>query len=204
MANTLDIEGSLQRLIIEAYTSGLSVIEITFVINRNSADYVHKLLRTHNYIDPLPSNIRRFYEADRVLLSALKSKRYSFAKWSVGWGFNPEDAESELAGKLDGKVKGAIKRDFPRLFERLYGEKSIPLIQTSGSYSFNHPTFLTGWDTTKKEYVCTLVDDPTVRSTGADIEEAVLHFQDTYRSINREKCLNEAIRKFNEAGTEMC
>lgn len=203
MAHILEVEGALQRLIIEAYTSGLSVIEITFVLNRNSAGYVHNLLRTHGYIDPFPSNIRRCYEADRALLAVLKGKRYSFAKWSVGWGFKPADAETELAEKRDGKVKGAIKRDFPRIFEKLYGEKSIPLIQVSGCYSFNHPSFLTIWDVAKKEYICSLLDDPSVRSTGADMEEAVLHFQDAYRSINRATCLKEAIRRFKEAGTEL-
>ena len=204
MAKLFEIEGALSRLIIEAYTIGLSVIEITSVINRTSADYVHNLLRSQGYIDPFPANTRRVYETDRALLAALKGKRYSFAKWSVGWGFKPADAELELAEKQDGKVKGAIKRDFPRVFERLYGEKAGRLVLSPGRYPLNRPSFLAVWDVAKKEYSCSLLDDPTVTSTGYDAEEAVSHFLEAYRAINRIKCLEEAIRKFKEAGSEQC
>jgi len=95
MAKLSELEEILNRRIIDAYLAGLSVLEITFVLNRNSAEYVHNLLRTRGYIDPFPSNIRRLYEADRALISALKGKGYSFAKWSIGWGLAASDAELE-------------------------------------------------------------------------------------------------------------
>ena len=204
MAKIFETEDALNSLIIEAYTVGLSVIEITHVLNRTSADYVHNLLRSRGYIDPFPANTRRLYEADRALRAALQGKRYSFAKWAVGWGFKPADAELELAEKRDGKVKGAIMRDFPNIFKRLYGEKVDRPVVVAGRFSYKRPSFLTAWDVAKKEYVCSLLDDPIISSSGCDAEEAVSHFLGTYRSINRSKCMAEIIRKFKEAGSETC
>jgi hypothetical protein len=204
MAKIFETEEALNRLIIEAYTVGLSVIEISFVLNRTSADYVHNLLRSRGYIDPFPANTRRVYEADRALLAALQGKRYSFAKWAVGWGFKPADAELELTEKRDGKVKGAIRRDFPKIFERLYGEKADRLVVVAGRFPYKRPSFLTVWDVAKKEYICSLLDDPNITSSGCDAEEAVSHFLGAYRSINRSKCMAEIIRKFKETGSETC
>lgn len=204
MAKIFETEDALNSLIIEAYTVGLSVIEITHVLNRSSADYVHNLLRSRGYIDPFPANTRRLYEVDRALLSALTGKRYSFSKWCIGWGFKPADGELELTEKRDGKVKAAIRRDFPKIFERLYGEKVDSPVVVAGRFSYKRPSFLTAWDVAKKEYVCSLLDDPIINSSGCDAEEAVSHFLAAYRSINRSKCMAEIIRKFKEAGSETC
>lgn len=196
MAKLSELEEILNSRIIDAYLAGLSVLEITFVINRNSADYVHNLLRTRGYIDPFPSNTRRLYEADPVLISALKGKGYSFAKWSTGWGLVASDAELELTEKKDGKVKSAIKRDFPRIFEKLYAEKMQPTLLGQGKYKIEKHSVQTIWVAEQKEYVCSLFDDPNVSATGCDIVEAAIHFEDVYRAINRIKWLDTAIGFF--------
>lgn len=196
MTKLSELEEILNRRIIDAYLAGLSVLEITFVINRNSADYVHNLLRTRGYIDPFPSNTRRLYEADRVLISALKGKGYSFAKWSIGWGLVASDAELELSEKKDGKVKSAIMRDFPKVFENLYAEKMQTTLLGQGKNKIEKHSVQIIWVAEQKEYVCSLFDDPNVSATGCDIVEAAIHFEDVYRATNRIKCLDTAIGLF--------
>jgi len=196
MAKLSELEEILNCRIIDAYLAGLSVLEITFVINRNSAEYVHNLLRSRGYIDPFPSNTRRLYEADRALISALKSKGYSFAKWSTGWGLVASDAELELTERKDGKVKSAIKRDFPKVFENLYIEKMQPTFLAQGKYKLEKHSVQTIWVAEQKEYVCSLLDDPNVSATGCDIVEAAIHFEDVYRATNRIKWLDTAIGLF--------
>ena len=196
MAKLSELEEILNCRIIDAYLAGLSVLEITFVINRNSAEYVHNLLRSRVYIDPFPSNTRRLYEADRALISALKSKGYSFAKWSTGWGLVASDAELELTERKDGIVKSAIKRDFPKIFEKLYAEKLPSTLLAQGKYKLEKHSVQTIWVAEQKEYVCSLLDDPNVSATGCDIVEAAIHFEDIYRATNRIKWLNTAIGLF--------
>lgn len=196
MSKLSELEEILNRRIIDAYLAGLSVLEITFVINRNSAEYVHNLLRTRGYIDPFPSNTRRLYEADRALISALKGKGYSFAKWSTGWGLLASDAELELTERKDGKVKSAIKRDFPKIFEKLYAEKLPPTLLGQRKYKIEKHSVQTIWVDGQKEYVCSLLDDPNVSATGCDIVEAAIHFEDVYRATSRIKWLDAAIEQF--------
>ena len=196
MAKLSELEEILNCRIIDAYLAGLSVLEITFVINRNSAEYVHNLLRSRGYIDPFPSNTRRLYEADRALISALKSKGYSFAKWSMGWGLVASDAELELTERKDGIVKSAIKRDFPKIFEKLYAEKLPPTLLGQGKYKIEKHSVQTIWVDEQKEYVCSLLDDPSVSATGCDIVEAAIYFEDVYRTTNRIKWLDAAICLF--------
>lgn len=193
MLKLSELEEKLNSRIIEAYSIGLSVIEITIVINRNSAEYVHSLLRSRGYIDPFPANTRRRYDADRSLESALKSKSYSFAKWSIGWGLVASDAEIELAEKKPGKVKNAIHRDFPKIFSRLYGENAQPAIIGKKQYAMLRPTLLTAWDMKRKEYICSLLDDPSTCSAGSDYVDAAIQFESVYRATNRIKCLEDAI-----------
>lgn len=196
MAKLSELEERLNRRVIDAYLVGLSVLEITFILNRNSAEYVHNLLRSLGYIDPFPSNTRRLYEADRALISALKGKGYSFAKWSIGWGLVASDAELELTEKKDGTVKSAIKRDFPKIFEKLYAEKMQPTLITKRRHAIKKYSVQTIWVDEQKEYVCSLFDDPNVCSTGCDIVEAAMHFEDVYRATNRITWLDAAIEQF--------
>ena len=196
MSKLSELEEILNRRIIDAYLAGLSVLEITFVINRNSAEYVHNLLRTRGYIDPFPSNTRRLYEADRALISALKGKGYSFAKWSTGWGLVASDAELELTERKDGKVKSAIRRDFPKIFEKLYAEKMPPTLLGHGKYKIEKHSVHTTWVDEQKEYVCSLLDAPNISATGCDIVEAAIHFEDVYRATSRIKWLDTAIGLF--------
>ena len=196
MSKLSELEEILNCRIIDAYLAGLSVLEITFVLNRNSAEYVHNLLRTRGYIDPFPSNTRRLYEADRALISALKGKGYSFAKWSTGWGLVASDAELELTERKDGKVKSAIKRDFPKIFEKLYAEKLPQTLLGQGKYKIEKHSVQTIWVDGQKEYVSSLLDDPNVSATGCDIVEAAIHFEDVYRATSRIKWLDAAIEQF--------
>ncbi len=196
MAKLSELEEILNSRIIDAYLAGLSVLEITFVIDRNSAEYVHNLLRSRGYIDPFPSNTRRLYEADRALISALKSKGYSFAKWSMGWGLVASDAELELTERKDGKVKRAINRDFPKIFEKLYAEKMQPTLLGQGKNKIEKHSVQITWVDEQKEYVCSFLDDPNVSAAGCDIIEAAIRFEDVYRATNRIKWLDSAIGLF--------
>jgi hypothetical protein len=69
--NIEDLEEILNKRIIEAYSLGYSVVEITRALRKTGAEFVHSLLRETGHIPAMArSEYRRQYDIDHRMSAA--------------------------------------------------------------------------------------------------------------------------------------
>lgn len=171
-----NLEEKLNSRIVEAFTSGLSVIEITRTLNKNSAEHIHDLLRGTGDIDTLPKEgLRRSYGIDVKWESVLRKKGYSFPRWCTGWGFDPVKAARELAQGEQGDVHEALKRDFPTVYARMFGEDPPQRVPTTRIHD-PHPSVTIVWHPDRNAYVAEMIGNPSINAGGIDLEHALQRF----------------------------
>lgn len=171
-----NLEEKLNSRIVDAFTAGMSVIEITRVLNKSSAEHIHTLLRDTGHIDTLQKEgLRRSYGIDEKWESALRKKGYSFPRWCAGWGFNPVNAARELAQGEQGNVNEALKRDFPAIYARIYGENPPQRAPTTRIHD-PHPSVTITWHPDRNAYVAELIGNPAINAGGIDLEHALQRF----------------------------
>ncbi|ABK97902.1 hypothetical protein [Pelobacter propionicus] len=171
-----NLEEKLNSRIVEAYISGLSVIEITRVLNKSSAEHIHNLLRDTGHIDTLKKEgLRRSYGIDDKWETALRKKGYSFPRWCAGWGFDPVKSAQELALGERGDVHEALKRDFPIVYSRMFGEVP-PHRKPTIRIHDPHPSVTIMWHPDRNAYVAEMIGDPTINAAGIDLEHALQRF----------------------------
>ena len=191
-----DFEGELNSLIIEAFTLGMSVVEITRILGRSSVEYVHGLLRETGYIQAMPkSGFRRSYDIDRRIEAALQKKGYSFARWCLGWALDPNLAEPALRIKpedgLQVPAHEALQHDFPEVHSRIFGEPQ-PKKTAKISAPQLHPSVAITWDSSRNAYLARLVEHPEIAAAGSDWDQAF----ERLKVVNR---VRESICRLNWA-----
>ncbi|MDO9069774.1 MAG: hypothetical protein Q7W05_15140 [Deltaproteobacteria bacterium] len=101
------IDSSIEKLradfhanIREAFSRGMSVIELTNLFGYVSINFVHSLLLEAKLILPMPrTGKRQSYDIDPRLQQALDKRGCSFARWCAGRGLDPNDAAVALRKK---------------------------------------------------------------------------------------------------------
>lgn len=187
----------LEQGICSAYLAGMSVCEITFVLNSASCEHTHDIIRKADYVNHAEYQPTLKLKIDPHFLYALRVKKYTFNRWCVGWMFDLKSTEREILEKREGKVKQAIKRDFPIYFKEVYGEPANQLFGKEDSFSFAHPTVEIRWDKDNKLYRAQYLEEPELFSVYATkISDAAIKFEEVFRTKKRLQFLEKAIKKY--------
>ncbi|MFZ2947841.1 MAG: hypothetical protein WA003_00020 [Desulfuromonadaceae bacterium] len=194
-----DLEVKLNSRIMEAYASGMSVMEITKVLRKSRVDYVHGFLRDAGCIPTMDrSDYHRSFDVDNHLLVALRNKGYSFGRWCLGWKLDSRSAEADLKTKpLEGErtaAHQALFRDFPDIYTRLYVGRKVSRIGKVRAPRF-YPTVAIYWDKSRKGYIANIVEHPEVAVVGFDLNDAFEKIMSANRLFQSIERLNDAIMK---------
>lgn len=197
-----DLEVMLNSRIMEAYSLGMSVMEITKVLRKSRIDYVHGFLREAGCIPSMDrSEYRRSYDIDNRLLAALRNKGYSFGRWCLGWKIDSKLAEADLkTGQVGQELTAAhraVFRDFPEVYVRLFGGRR-PVKRGRGKAERIHPSLSINWDDSQKGYVASVIDYPDVMVGGLDLDDAFEKVKDAIRLYESVRRLEKAMKDFKE------
>ncbi len=196
--NREDWEGLLNSHIITAYSSGLSVVEITRALGKLRIDHVHNLLRDTGTIAIMDrTEYRRTYPIHGKLTAALRHKGYTFGRWCLGWHFDPDTAAAELRDNPeDGPqraVHDALRRDFPLIYFLLYG--SQPPQTPQRTPPLPHPSVIIEWDQGNARYNARVPEYSEVVGIGSDWTEALEDAKMAYCFLMSIYKLNFAIKR---------
>ena len=185
MMKTVDLEEMLNNRIIEAYSLGFSVVEITRALRKTSVDFVHSLLRETGHIPAMArSEYRRHYDIDQRLVVAFRKKGFSFGRWCLGWKFEPMSAATDLKIKPEeGLVitaHSAIRRDFPEVFSIIYGGR-VPRKAKRRRSSMQPPSLRMDWNAELKKFIATIPEYPLLEIVGCDWDEAFYEIKSALR-----------------------
>lgn len=197
-----DLEVKLNSRIMEAYASGMSVMEITKALKKSRVDYVHGFLRDAGCIPTMNrSDYHRSFDVDNRLLATLRNKGYSFGRWCLGWKIDTRQAEADLKTKpVDGDstaVHQALYRDFPNVYTKLFGSGRVAR-SCKGKTPRFYPSMSITWDDSQRGYVAIIVEHPEVEVVGLDLNDAFEKVMIAYRLFQSIERLNESIRKFTD------
>jgi hypothetical protein len=117
----------LEVRIIEAFTAGMSVIEIIRAMGRTQVGPVHTIIRKAGYIRGMTTDEHfSSYEIDFRLDKVLTARGYSFVRWCLGWKFDPDAVVAALKSQPDenaiSAVHEAVGRDFPKRAYSMFQE----------------------------------------------------------------------------------
>jgi hypothetical protein len=180
-----DLEEMLNRRIIEAYSNGYSVVEITRALRKTSVDSVHSLLRDTGHIPVMErSEYRREYDIDPKLTKAFRAKGFSFGRWCLGWKFDPISAAVGLnVDPQDGRETTAhlaLRRDFPEVFTSIYGVR-VPKKAKRRRGTTHPPSLRIDWNAELRKYVSVIPEYPMIEARGNDWDEAFFGLKSAYR-----------------------
>ncbi len=189
-----DIEELLNSRIIEAYSKGHSVIEITKALKKTSVDLVYDLLRDTGKIPVMErSEYRRQYDIDPRLANACKRKGFSFGRWCLGWRFDPFVAVAALKSAPDDEnesaVHVALMRDFPEIYLSMY-ERAMIRSEKKGKYRSKPDSLMIEWSSKRKAFVATVPECP-------DIEARGKNWDDAYFAIKSAHQMHEYVQRLN-------
>lgn len=200
--NLNKLTADLYKKIGEAFSGGVSVIELTNLFGYSKIEFVHGILRNAKLI-PLMSRTgkRHLYDIDPRLQQGLKKKGCSFARWCFGWNFEPNETAAALRQKPEGlttSAHDAVRRDFPEIYLEIF-EGKPPL---SKSYEKKiHPRLSLHivWDELRQKYVASVPETPGVEATGCNWETALenmIEVQKLLRCIGLlESIIGNGVRK---------
>jgi hypothetical protein len=180
-----DLEEILNNRIIEAYSAGFSVVEITKALRKTSVDFVHSLLRETGHIPAMVrSEYRRQYEIDPRLTAAIRKKGFSFGRWCLGWKMDPSSATAELKTTPGHGIATtahiALQRDFPEVFFSMFGGKRIK--QGKRKRASTQPASLRiDWDVERKAFFATVPEYPMIEGRGKDWDETFYAIKSAFR-----------------------
>lgn len=180
-----DLEEILNRRIVEAYTHGYSVVEITRSLRKTSVESVHSLLRDTGHISAMErSEYRRQYDIDLKLTKALRAKGFSFGRWCLGWKIDPAATAANLKSapekENESAAHSALKRDFPDVFLSMYDGKMIKREKKKRLRS--HPDSLRiDWNIERKAFIASVPECPSIEAHGKDWDDAFYALKSAYR-----------------------
>ena len=200
-----DIEELLNSRIIEAYSKGHSVIEITRALKKTSVDLVYDLLRDTGKIPVMErSEYRRQYDIDPRLANACKRKGFSFGRWCLGWRFDPFVAVAALKSAPDDEnesaVHVALMRDFPEIYLSMYEGAKIRT-EKKGKYRSKPDSLMIEWSSKQKTFVATVPECPGIAARGKNWDDAYFAIKSVHQMHKYVQRLN---RLFNETGRKPC
>lgn len=180
-----ELEEMLNKRIIDAYSQGYSVVEITRALRKNSVDSVYNLLRDTGHIQAMErSEYRRQYDIDQRLATACRKKGFSFGRWCLAWRFDPADTAAQLKSAPESESENfahsALRRDFPEVFVSMYEGKKIK--RDSRRRLRTHPDSLRiDWHCERKTFIATVPEGPDIEANGKDWDDALYAFKSVYR-----------------------
>ena len=180
-----DLEETLNNRIIEAYSLGYSVMEITRALRKTSVEFVHSLLRDTGHIAPMARHeYRRQYDVDPRVLAAFRKKGFSFGRWCLGWKLDPCSAAEDLKSTpqhIEATATHiALQRDFPDVYCSMYGGnrrfKKARRVKPS-----QPPSLRIDWDVELKAFIATVPGCPDIEARGNDWDGAFYALKSAYR-----------------------
>lgn len=180
-----DLEETLNRRIVEAYSHGFSVVEITRALRKTSVEFVHSLLRDTGHIPAMErSEYRRQYDIDSRLTKAFRAKGFSFGRWCLGWRFDPAAVAADLKSapekENESAAHSALKRDFSDIFLSMYDGKTIKKEKRKRLRS--HPDSLRiDWNDERKTFIASVPEFPDIEAHGKDWDDAFYALKSAYR-----------------------
>jgi len=180
-----DFEERLNSRIIEAYSKGHSVIEITRALKKTSIDLVYDLLRDTGKIPVMErSEYRHQYDIDPRLATACRRKGFSFGRWCLGWRFDPFVAVAALKSAPDDEnvsvVHEALKRDFPEIYLSMYEGAKIKN-EKKRKYRSKPDSLKVEWSSDRKTFVATVPECPDIEARGKNWDDAYFALKSAYR-----------------------
>ncbi|MEI6703642.1 MAG: hypothetical protein WCL71_08930 [Deltaproteobacteria bacterium] len=180
-----DIEELLNSRIIEAYSKGHSVIEITRALKKTTVDLVYDLLRDTGHIPVMErSEYRRQYDIDQRLTTACRRKGFSFGRWCLGWCLDPYVAVAELKSAPDDEnesaAHAALRRDFPEIYLSMYEGAKIKK-EKKGKHRSKPDSLMVEWSSKQKTFVATVPECPGIEASGKNWDDAYFALKSAYR-----------------------
>jgi hypothetical protein len=169
LVDVKELETIHRTNIMTAYSSGMSVIEITDALQANKVEFVYEILRSSRLIPLLDKRDNKSSrELDSRLQAALKKRSYSFNLWCLSWKLNPAETAEMLKRSPEKAVSSAheaVRRDFPEVYCEMFGgtpsenswreKKSLPRLSLN-----------VVWDETRKGYIASVPEIPGVMAKG--------------------------------------
>ena len=189
-----DIEELLNSRIIEAYSKGYSVVEITRALKKTSIDLVYDLLRDTGKVPVMErSEYRRQYDIDPRLTTACRRKGFSFGRWCLGWRFDPFVAVAALKSAPDDEnesaVHAALKRDFPEIYLSMYEGAKITK-EKKVKHRSKPDSLIIEWSTKGKTFVAAVPERPGIEARGKN-------WDDVYFAIKSVHQMHEYVQRLD-------
>lgn len=203
--NIEDLEELLNSRIIEAYSKGYSVLEITRALRKSTVDSVYKLLRNTGRILTMErSEYRRQYDIDQRLTVAFRRKGFSFGRWCLDWRLDPNDAvaelKSELAGENESSVHAALRRDFPEIYLSMYERAKIKK-EKKERFRSKPDSLRIDWSSEQKTFVATVPECPGIEANGKNWDDAFYAIKSVHRMHEYIQRLDRLVEKAVVGGT---
>jgi hypothetical protein len=188
MMNIEELEEILNNRIIEAYSLGYSVVEITRALRKTSVNFVHSLLRETGHIPVMArSEYRRKYDIDHRLAESCRKKGFSFGRWCLGWKFDPDRVAIDLkTSPVIGELlsaHAALQRDFPDVYFSIYGGNRPRLEKKKKKATTLQPSLRIDWNIERKLFVATIPEHPMLESVGSDWDETYYEIKSAYHLL---------------------
>jgi hypothetical protein len=200
-----DLEELLNSRIIEAYSRGFSVVEISRSLKKSTVDSVYNLLRDTGHIPAMErSEYRRQYDIDQRLATAFRRKGFSFGRWCLSWRLDPYVAVAELKSAPDVENEGtthvALKRDFPEIYLRIYEGITIKSMKRE-KYRAKHDSLMLAWSSERKTFIATVPECPGIEARGRNWDDVFYAIKSMHRMLEYVKRLDLLL---NRSGNETC
>lgn len=200
-----DIEELLNSRIIEAFSRGFSVVEITRALRKTTVTSVYNLLRDTGHIPVMGrSEYRRQYDSDPKLTTACRQKGFSFGRWCLSWRLDPQMAVTELKSAPDEENESAahvaLKRDFPDIYLRLYNGAKIKS-EKKRKYRSKPASLFIKWSSERKAFLATVPECPGIEASGRN-------WDDVFYAIKSVHLMHEYVKRvdwlLSRSGSELC
>ena len=189
-----DIEELLNTRIIEAFSRGFSVVEITRALRKTTATSVYNLLRDTGRIKFMArSEYRRQYDIDPRLATACLQKGISFGRRCLSWRLDPHMAVADLKSAPDSEEESAahvaLKRDFPDIYLRLYNGAKIKS-EKRGKYRSKPASVMIEWSSERKAFLATVPECPGIEASGKN-------WDDVFSAIKSVHLMHEHVKRID-------
>jgi hypothetical protein len=177
LVDVKELEAIHRTNIMTAYSSGMSVIEITDALQAVKCQFVHDALRTAQLIPRVSKRDNTSsYKLNHCLQAALKRRNYSFLLWCLGWSLSPAETAAKLKeqpGEDLSSAHEAVRRDFPEIYGEIFNE--TPRIKESWRERSRTPRLSLNivWDAERKVYIASVPEIPGVMAIGNKWAEAL-------------------------------
>ena len=201
------IDSSIEKLradfhanIREAFSRGMSVMELTNLFGYVSINFVHSLLLEAKLILPMPrTGKRQSCDIDPRLQQELDKRGYSFARWCAGRGLDPNDAAAALRKKPSEGISSAhdaVRRDLPETYQEIFEGKPY-LAKSHEKKTYPRRSLNIVWDELRQKYVASVPETPGVEAIGYNWETALRNMIELQRLQRHIGLLRDCLEKLS-------